>query len=89
MKKIILVSLIILAFVLAGCGKAKVTGKAVQETGCADSDDGNNIKEQGTVNNELSDKCVAGILIEYYCEDNKPVNQNHRCQNKCMDGACV
>ena len=89
MKKIILAIFIILAFVLAGCGKAKVTGEAVQEIGCTDTDGGNNINKQGTVNNEFSDKCVGNILIEYYCEDNKPTNQNQRCQNKCVDGACV
>ncbi len=93
MKKVILASFILSTFVLAGCSQAdqvKITGEVVKEfTKCIDSDNGNNIEEKGTVNDELTDKCMAGLLIEYYCEDNKPVNQNHRCLNKCVDGACV
>jgi len=87
MKKAIIISLVLMAFVITGCGQEEVTGKVVLEQ-CTDSDGGNNINEKGTTN-EFSDKCVAGLLIEYYCEDGKAVNQNHRCPDKCVDGACV
>lgn len=89
MKKAILISFVLLAFVFSGCGQKEmedVTGEAV--LGCTDTDGGNNIEEKGTTNG-MSDECVAGILIEYYCENNQVVNQNHRCPNKCVDGACV
>ena len=90
MKKAILIGLVLLAFIVSGCGKTNVTGKAVAGIGqCTDTDNGNNINEKGTVNGELTDKCIAGLLIEYYCQDGKPVNQNHRCPGKCVDGACV
>lgn len=92
MKKVILIGFVLLAFFIAGCrctGEG-VAGKVVQEvTACTDTDGGNNAEEKGTVNNEFTDKCVAGLLIEYYCEDNKPANQNHRCPDKCVSGACV
>ncbi len=92
MKKAILIGFVILAFVLTGCSQSQedVTGSVVQEVArCTDTDKGNNIKEKGTVNGELTDQCAAGILIEYYCKDGKPVNQNQRCPDKCVDGACV
>lgn len=91
MKKAVLISLVLLAFVLAGCqSQEDVTGNVVQEVAkCTDTDNGNNINEKGTVNGELTDKCVAGLLIEYYCQGDVPVNQNHRCPDKCVDGACV
>lgn len=90
MKKAVLISLVLLAFVITGCGQKEtkdVTGKAVLEQ-CIDTDGGNNIEEKGSANG-LSDKCVAGLLIEYYCENNQVVNQNLRCPDKCVDGACV
>lgn len=92
MKKAILISLVLLAFVIVGCGKqdagTEITGKVVAEI-CSDTDGGNNINEKGTVNGKLTDSCAAGLLIEYYCEDNKAANLNQRCPNKCVDGACV
>jgi len=90
MKNTLLIGIAVLAVVLAGCNKTEVTGDAVVDLEqCTDTDKGNDITQKGAVNGEFTDRCVAGILIEYYCEDKKPVNQNYKCQNKCVDGACA
>jgi hypothetical protein len=65
--------------------------------GCSDSDGGITKetagKVTGTLNGEeyiIYDKCIAGLLVEYFCENNKNVNQNFRCpeDTKCAGGAC-
>jgi hypothetical protein len=64
---------------------------------CVDSDNGLTKevagKVTGTIDGEeytLYDKCVAGLLIEYFCEDGKYQNQNLRCpeETECLAGAC-
>ena len=103
MRKLIFFGLIILSLILIGCSKGNITGGAafdVKQTikqSCADSDGGKNIDVKGIItvvdengdDNTHADSCVAGLLIEYYCEDNKPLNQNFRCSGKCLNGACV
>lgn len=99
MRNLILIGLIIALISIAGCGQeAKITGKAVSDVAvCDDTDGGDNIDVKGTVSGISSsgenfihnDECVAGLLIEYYCEDKSPKNHNQRCPNKCSDGACI
>ena len=64
---------------------------------CSDGDGGVDKAEKASVTGvsadgedfEYTDRCISGLLIEYYCEDSKPVNQNLRCSNECKNGACV
>jgi len=64
---------------------------------CTDSDGGITKETAGKVTGNLDgeeytiyDKCMAGLLIEYYCEGNSYQNQNLRCPEgtKCAGGAC-
>jgi len=64
---------------------------------CEDSDGGVERDKAGKVMGisdseeyTLYDKCIAGILLEYYCEQDKSQNQNLRCPEgtKCLGGAC-
>ena len=93
-------ALILVLALLVGCTPDTPTGEAVAETpepiadSCIDSDNGINKETRGTIIGieneaafEYQDKCIAGLLIEYYCENNKPSNQNLRCN--CLDGACI
>ena len=39
---------------------------------------------------ELKDKCVDNnLLIEYYCEDERPHNRSFICKNSCRDNHCL
>ncbi|MBW2989369.1 hypothetical protein KY358_03565 [Candidatus Woesearchaeota archaeon] len=98
-KKMLVLGLIVLSFVLAGCKKATITGNAVIEEPaaekmtekCKDSDGGINKMAKGVVRvdgKEYRDECVAGLLIEYYCEGDNVVNQNMRCTDGCSGGRC-
>ncbi len=81
-------------------GNLTITGNVVDvvvKESCEDSDNGIDTSVKGTVrvidengnSHEDSDKCIAGLLIEYYCEGNKKSNQNIRCSNICKDGKCI
>ncbi len=95
MKKLLIIGLIVLSLVLAGCKSTEVTGGAVgvdTATECKDSDGGidKGIKGIISVGDEThADSCVAGILIEYYCDGDKIVNQNMRCADICSNGKCI
>lgn len=95
MKKSLIIAIILLSLVLVGCKKESVTGGVVveeQSNECKDSDGGINKDTQGVVSvgdEDYSDECVAGLLIEYYCEGNNKQNQNIRCPNKCSSGKCT
>ena len=63
---------------------------------CADTDGGKDetvrgiisgVKQNGEVYREM-DECLGGILLEYYCEDNKVMSENIRCANQCYFGGC-
>lgn len=63
---------------------------------CVDSDDGITVDRAGKVSGVLDgeeytiyDECIAGLLVEYYCEDNNYGNQNIRCPEECSGGACT
>ena len=64
---------------------------------CSDSDGGLKIETKGTVNAtlangtnlNLTDECMMGVLVEYYCKENAAVNKNTRCANKCVNGTCA
>ncbi|MBS3097320.1 hypothetical protein J4209_00830 [Candidatus Woesearchaeota archaeon] len=74
------------------------TGKAIQpiEKSCEDSDGGINVEKGGKVSGAINgeeytiyDKCVAGLLVEYYCDGDSYKNENVRCKvGKCLGGAC-
>jgi len=102
MSKIIL--LVALLLLLVGCAKENATGNVVLDVvtvtsiSCEDSDAGlvkdirGSVKvgmSDGTIVEE-SDKCISGLLIEYYCEGNKIENQNLRCDSEdvCKQGRC-
>jgi len=94
MKKLLLISLMVLSLVLVGCKDESMdSGAAVVEVeGCEDSDGGidKSIKGEVSVDDEVyTDQCVAGLVIEYYCDGGKAVNQNMRCSNECSNGKCV
>ncbi len=95
MKKLFIISLLVFSLVLAGCKEDVVTGKAVVdfEIGtCEDSDGGIDKSNKGTVSVEgesFTDQCIAGLIIEYYCDNGKALNQNMRCSNGCRDGRCT
>ena len=92
---------LILVLFIVGCGSNNITGNVVlegatQANSCEDTDNGVDTATKGAVSGidngaeyEKEDICLAGLLVEYYCEDNKPVNQNIRCDNECSKGACV
>lgn len=99
MKKSLIIGLIVLSLVLVGCSddvqvSGDVVGIEVEETdaACTDSDGGIDKMTKGIVNagDELfSDICVAGLLIEYYCDGDKVTSQNMRCSNACSNGKCA
>jgi len=96
MRKLLIISLIALSLVLVGCKNTSVTGGAVaidkMIEGCKDSDGGIDKNIKGIVSagdEDYADSCVAGLLIEYYCDGDKIVNQNMRCPNKCRNGKCI
>ena len=64
---------------------------------CTDSDEGLTKETAGKVTGTLDgkeyivyDRCMAGLLIEYYCEGSVYTNQNLRCpqETECLSGAC-
>ena len=74
----------------------EILAEETAEDSCRDTDNGIDKENRGTVSGfidgekyEMQDKCIAGLLIEYYCENSKPLNQNFRCEDKCLNGACV
>ena len=87
-------------------GMAAQTGQLSTETTvkieeskytCEDSDEGVTPDIAGKVTGVSAgqeyteyDKCLAGLLVEYTCEEGKPVNQNLRCSEgqECKAGAC-
>jgi len=99
----IVVFALILVLFIVGCGSNNITGRAAVDVdgaltadGCEDTDGGIDSEIKGTisgfVNGEQygkSDDCIGGLLVEYYCEENKAANQNIRCEGKCLNGACV
>ncbi len=102
MKRILLA--VFLLFIFVGCKSKDMTGNMVldseQETAqldeCEDTDNGIDDSQKGYVSGRtdgdqfnLVDRCIAGLLIEYYCEGSKPLNRNLRCDGACSDGACV
>ena len=94
MKKLLIFSLMVLGLFLAGCKDASMdSGAAVIELdSCEDSDGGMDKNVEGTVSvdgKEFDDQCVAGLVIEYYCDNGKAANQNMRCDNECISGRCV
>jgi hypothetical protein len=94
MKRFILTVLIISSLVLIGCREESISGSTVVDVviGCEDSDGGLNKDVKGVVtvgDEEYSDECVAGLLIEYYCDNGNKANQNVRCENKCSGGKCI
>ena len=103
MKKLLAISLIVLALVLIGCKNKSITGGAVavdkidpaadQSTGtCKDSDQGidTDIKCVVTVGDaKYYDTCLGGLLVEYYCDGDNQANQNIRCENECDGGKCI
>ena len=94
---------LLLLLLIVSCKGNDITGEAVTDvekalTGdsCEETDNGIDTENKGYVSGlkdgktyNVVDRCIAGLLVEYYCEDNKPVNQNIRCPGKCSDGACV
>ncbi len=93
MKKLLVIGFIILSLVLVGCKKQEITGNVVAvQVGCQDTDGGIEKATQGVVtlgDEDYTDDCVAGLLIEYYCDGGQVANQNIRCPNKCSGGKCV
>jgi len=100
MDKRVLIICAFLSIMVCGCGSSSITGGAVLDEpeledvveACTDSDNGVNINMQGKVYFEsegYADECVGGILVEYYCEDQKVANQNIRCENECVRGKCI
>jgi len=63
------------------------------KAGCTDSDGGINIFEKGIVtwyNIEYKDFCVGTSAVdEYYCENNLLRIVYKKCDDGCVDGACV
>ena len=98
MKRVFIAIPFVLLILLAGCsGSKSPTGQVVGGPSCTDSDDGVLVRTHGKVSGvlesgeayEKEDFCLNDIVVEYYCEDNKPVNRNHRCSSDCKEGACV
>jgi len=103
-KIILLVALLLLLSACAkenATGNAVADVKQVNTVisiSCEDSDAGLVKDIRGTVKAEMSDgsvveetdKCIAGLLIEYYCEGNNLENQNLRCNSEdvCNQGRC-
>ena len=61
--------------------------------GCTDSDRGLNYFEKGkvfTANTELVDYCRDQyVLVEYSCVNDRGAEGSQRCQNGCLNGACI
>ena len=95
MRKLLIVALVALSLVLVACKQESITGGTVLEGDvelCKDSDGGLDDGEQGVVafeDEDYADNCVAGLLIEYYCDGDNLANQNVRCPNKCVSGRCT
>lgn len=92
MKKLLIISLILLCLVLIGCKKQEITGAATIEPLCKDTDGGINPDVRGMLyigSKDYSDACISGLLIEYYCDGDNLANQNIRCPNKCGNGKCI
>ncbi|MFH0955360.1 MAG: hypothetical protein V1777_04625 [Candidatus Micrarchaeota archaeon] len=67
--------------------------RAVQPETCADSDNGKNYYEKGTVaigTKTYSDSCQdANKVLEYYCSTaTQQRSERHVCPNGCSDGKC-
>jgi hypothetical protein len=89
---------LVLSLTLSGCSSGlrtnvPVDGKATNvlndANGCVDSDGGINkdVKGEVTFNgNVTKDECVGPFLVEYYCDNGKPSNQNFKCD--CSKGIC-
>jgi len=99
MKRVLIVILVLLPFILSACSKdAGPTGEVVRTApSCTDTDGGVLVRAKGTVSGilesaeayEKEDFCYTDIVVEYYCENNMPVNRNHRCTTGCKEGACI
>ena len=96
MNKLLVISLVVLSLILAGCSKGTPTGNVVAVDSvikaCQDSDNGINKDTKGivSVGDEIySDSCVSGLLVEYYCDEGNKANQNIRCANGCSNGKCA
>lgn len=96
MKKLLIIALIALSFVFVGCKEQSITGGAVAVDKvierCKDSDGGIDKDVKGIVSvggEDYSDACVAGLLIEHYCDGDDVANQNLRCPNECSNGKCA
>ncbi|HLC96705.1 MAG TPA: hypothetical protein VJH97_05270 [Candidatus Nanoarchaeia archaeon] len=87
--RLLLAGMVLVLF-LFGC-KTEVTGNVIAET-CTETDAGLDKLNVGTTSTEdvdKTDRCIAGLLVEYYCEDGKITNQNIRCEGSCSVGKCV
>jgi len=92
--------LALLAVFLVSCATSDVgigDGTSVVESSgnCADTDKGNFPLVGGKVTAsggyERFDTCIgANMIIEQYCNNNKPATQNYRCENVCdpVDHRC-
>lgn len=95
MKKLLIISLIVLSLVLVGCKESSITGDVTVEEaieGCKDSDGGINPDVKGMLyvgGKDYADACVSGLLIEYYCDNGNKANQNIRCDIECSNGKCI
>jgi len=74
----------------------KEISESIQTKGSCIDSDGINEKIKGSVRGSFengssyvfNDRCEGSIfLIEYYCDENTPINKNFRCE--CEKGACV
>jgi hypothetical protein len=95
MNKLLVISLVVLSLILAGCSKGTPTGNVIEVVGdeaCHDSDNGIDKDTKGVVSvgdETYADSCVSGLLVEYYCDGDNKANQNIRCANKCSNGKCA
>jgi hypothetical protein len=70
-------------------------GKKFPDTGCVESDGGNDIYNYGVVSdfngNYRYDLCAGHYdedIIEHYCSNGKIITKRTECPNGCFDGAC-
>jgi hypothetical protein len=68
------------------------TGSSLSNT-CEETDSGIDKENKGRLSGlkdgkeyNVVDRCIGDFLVEYYCEDDKPMNKNLRCD--CVNGAC-
>ena len=103
MKRILFVLIMVLLFGCQQKATDEITGQVVRDTtekpmatSCLDSDGGLTPETYGTVTGVIDDKefkkvdrCLSGLLVEYYCDGTEAVNQNVRCEGSCINGECV